>query len=119
MLVEPGFFCTELLSPQSAQYAEPAIADRTTATVRTAQSTDGKQGGDPATLADDLVRLAALDDAAGADAVELFEIKARALLAQADANRNLSSILAHHVIGSARRAALPRPLSAPYVRGRG
>ena len=62
MLVEPGFFCTELLSPQSAQYAEPSVADRTTATVRTGQGMDGKQGGDPATLADDLVRLAALDD---------------------------------------------------------
>src|SRR4051812_49780375 len=27
MLVEPGFFRTELLSPQSTQYAEPSIAD--------------------------------------------------------------------------------------------
>ena len=61
---------------------------------------DGKQGGDPAKLADALVQLAALDEpplrfAAGADAVELFETKAQTLLEQADAHRDLSSSLAH------------------------
>jgi hypothetical protein len=61
---------------------------------------DGKQGGDPAKLASALVALAALDQpparfAAGADAVEVFETKARALLDQADAYRGLSSSLAH------------------------
>ena len=61
MLVEPGFFRTELLSPQSTKFAEPSIADyadRTTATVQAWQSMDGKQGGDPAKLADALVQLA-------------------------------------------------------------
>ena len=51
MLVEPGFFRTELLSPQSTQYAEPSIADyadRTEATVEAWKGMDGKQGGDPA-----------------------------------------------------------------------
>ncbi len=103
MLVEPGFFRTELLTPQSTQYAEPSIedyADRTHATVEAWQGMDGKQGGDPAKLADALVRLAALEEpparfAAGADAVELFETKARTLLAQADAHRDLSTSLAH------------------------
>ena len=103
MLVEPGFFRTELLSPQSTKYAEPSIddyAERTRATVAGWQGMDGKQGGDPAKLADALVQLVALDDppfrfAAGADAVELFESKARALLAQADAHRALSTGLAH------------------------
>jgi NAD(P)-dependent dehydrogenase (short-subunit alcohol dehydrogenase family) len=103
MLVEPGFFRTELLSPQSTQYAEPSIADyadRTTATVEAWRGMDGKQGGDPAKLADALVQLAALDEppvrfAAGADAVELFETKAQTLLDQADAHRELSSSLAH------------------------
>jgi NAD(P)-dependent dehydrogenase (short-subunit alcohol dehydrogenase family) len=104
MLVEPGFFRTELLTPQSTQFAEPSIedyADRSRQTVEAWKDMDGKQGGDPAKLAAALVQLAALGDpparfAAGADAVELFESKARTLLAQADAHRDLSSSLAHH-----------------------
>ena len=103
MLVEPGFFRTELLTPQSTQYAEPSIEDyagRTTQTVEAWKGMDGKQGGDPAKLAAALVQLAALEDpparfAAGADAVELFETKAQTLLTQADAHRELSSSLAH------------------------
>jgi len=103
MLVEPGFFRTELLTPQSTRYAEPSIADyadRTAATIHAWQGMDGKQGGDPARLAAALVHLAALEEpptrfAAGADAVELFETKAHTLLAQADAHRELSTSLAH------------------------
>jgi NAD(P)-dependent dehydrogenase (short-subunit alcohol dehydrogenase family) len=103
MLVEPGFFRTELLSPQSTQYAEPSIedyAERTTATVEAWKGMDGKQGGDPAKLADALIELAALEEppvrfAAGADAVATFEQKANELLAQADAHRELSTNLAH------------------------
>ena len=103
MLVEPGFFRTELLTPRSTNYAEPSIpdyAERTRATVEAWRGMDGHQGGDPAKLADALIQLAALDEpplrfAAGADAVELFETKARTLLAQADAHRELSSNLAH------------------------
>ena len=103
MLVEPGFFRTELLSAQSTSYAEPSIddyAERTRATVAGWQSMDGQQGGDPTKLADALVQLVALDEpplrfAAGADAVELFESKARTLLDQADAHRALSPGLAH------------------------
>ena len=50
---------------------------------------DGKQGGDPAKLADALVKLAGLEEppvrfAAGADAVQTFEVKANTLLAQAN-----------------------------------
>ena len=61
---------------------------------------DGKQGGDPAKLADALVELAALEHApvrfpAGADAVATFEQKANELLAQAEAHRGLSTSLAH------------------------
>jgi len=103
MLVEPGFFRTELLTPQSTQYAEASIedyADRTRQTVEAWKGMDGKQSGDPAKLAAALVQLAALESpparfAAGADAVELFETKAHTLLAQADAHRELSSSLAH------------------------
>jgi NAD(P)-dependent dehydrogenase (short-subunit alcohol dehydrogenase family) len=103
MLVEPGFFRTELLSPQSTQYAEPSIADyveRTQQTIEAWQGMDGKQCGDPAKLADALVELAALEEpparfAAGGDAVAVFEQKANDLLVQADAHRELSTSLAH------------------------
>ncbi len=103
MLIEPGFFRTELLSPQSTQYAEPSIADyadRTTATVEAWRGMDGKQAGDPAKLARALVELADLEEpptrfAGGADAMATFEQKAHDLLAQADAHRELSTSLAH------------------------
>jgi NAD(P)-dependent dehydrogenase (short-subunit alcohol dehydrogenase family) len=102
MLVEPGFFRTELLTGESTTFAEPAIddyAERTKATVAAWRGMDGKQGGDPAKLAAALVQLAALDApplrfAAGADAVQTFEAKAATLLVQADAHRALSSSLA-------------------------
>ena len=88
MLVEPGFFRTELLSNDSTTYALPTIdgyADRTKEIVAAWQSMDGKQGGDPAKLAKALVTLVALNDppvrfAAGADAMQTFEAKANTLL---------------------------------------
>jgi NAD(P)-dependent dehydrogenase (short-subunit alcohol dehydrogenase family) len=102
MLVEPGFFRTELLSPDSTTYAKPSIddyAERARATVAAWNSMDGKQGGDPAKLAATLVELAGLAKpptrfAAGADAVQTFEAKAKTLLAQAHAHRELSFSLA-------------------------
>jgi NAD(P)-dependent dehydrogenase (short-subunit alcohol dehydrogenase family) len=103
MLVEPGFFRTQLLTPESTNFAASSIedyAERTQATVQAWQSMNGKQGGDPAKLAAALVQLTALQEpparfAAGAEAVATFETKARALLDQADAHRELSSDLAH------------------------
>ena len=103
MLVEPGFFRTELLTAGSTTFAEPNIddyAERTRETVAAWSSMSGKQGGDPAKLADAIVRLAALEEpparfAAGADAVQTFKAKANALLAQAGAHRGLSTSLAH------------------------
>jgi len=102
MLVEPGFFRTELLSPESTRYADASIddyAERTAQTVASWKSMDGQQGGDPAKLAAALVQLAGLEEpplrfAAGADAVGAFEQKANTLMAQADAHRDLSSNLA-------------------------
>ncbi|WP_457425438.1 SDR family NAD(P)-dependent oxidoreductase [Roseateles sp. P5_E7] len=102
MLVEPGFFRTELLTAESTTFAPPSIADyaeRTRETVTAWSGMDGKQGGDPVKLARAIVQLAGLDApparfAAGADAVKTFEDKAQALLAQADAHRALSSSLA-------------------------
>ena len=103
MLVEPGFFRTELLTPESTRYAESTIddyAERTRQTVSAWQGMNGQQGGDPAKLAGALVQLVGRDEpplrfAAGADAVATFEQRARDLLAQADAHRELSSNLAH------------------------
>src|SRR6186713_1567185 len=78
MLVEPGFFRTELLSNDSTTYAQPTVdgyAERTKEIVAAWKSMDGKQGGDPAKLAEAIVRLAALKEpptrfAAGADAIQ-------------------------------------------------
>jgi NAD(P)-dependent dehydrogenase (short-subunit alcohol dehydrogenase family) len=103
MLVEPGFFRTELLSPESTRYAEASIedyAERTEQTVAGWKSMNGLQGGDPAKLADALVQLASQAEppvrfVAGADAVATVEQKAKDLLTQADAYRELSSNLAH------------------------
>lgn len=103
MLVEPGFFRTDLLSADSTTHAELSIDDyasRTQGTVTAWKGMNGKQGGDPAKLAAALVELTAQEEpparfAAGADAVEAFESKANTLLAQANAHRELSSSLSH------------------------
>jgi NAD(P)-dependent dehydrogenase (short-subunit alcohol dehydrogenase family) len=103
MLVEPGFFRTELLSPESTNYAEASIkdyAERTTQTVAAWNAMNGQQGGDPAKLATALVQLAGRDEpprrfVAGADAIATVEQKAKDMLAQAGAYRELSSNLAY------------------------
>jgi len=103
MLVEPGFFRTELLTPESTKYAELSIddyAERTTQTVTAWNGMNGRQGGDPAKLATALIQLTSSAEpplrwGAGADAVGVLEQKANTLLTQADAYRALSSSLAH------------------------
>jgi len=103
MLVEPGFFRTELLTPESTKFAASSIedyAERTEQTVAGWKSMNGLQGGDPAKLADALITLASQEEpplrfAAGADAVATLEHKGRDLLAQAHAHRELSGSLAH------------------------
>jgi NAD(P)-dependent dehydrogenase (short-subunit alcohol dehydrogenase family) len=103
MLVEPGFFRTELLTPESATYAEPSIddyAERTAQTVADWNGMNGQQAGDPAKLAAALVTLAVEENpprrwVAGADAVATVEQKAQTLLVEVDAYRQLSSHLAH------------------------
>jgi NAD(P)-dependent dehydrogenase (short-subunit alcohol dehydrogenase family) len=102
-VVEPGFFRTDLLTPESTNYAAPSIddyADRTTATVTAWKGMNGQQGGDPAKLAAALVEVAGQAEpplrwVAGADAVQGVEQKAEELLAQVEAYRELSSSLAH------------------------
>jgi NAD(P)-dependent dehydrogenase (short-subunit alcohol dehydrogenase family) len=103
MIVEPGFFRTELLTPESTSYADSSIkdyAERTEQTIAAWKGMNGLQGGDPAKLAGALIQLAELEEpplrfAAGADAVGVFETRAKDLQAQADAHRELSSNLAH------------------------
>jgi NAD(P)-dependent dehydrogenase (short-subunit alcohol dehydrogenase family) len=103
MLVEPGFFRTELLTNDSTTYATPSIDDyagKTKEIIAAWKSMDGKQTGDPGKLADALVKVAALDNpptrfAAGADAMQTFEAKANMLLAQSRAHRELSASLAY------------------------
>ncbi|GIJ62857.1 SDR family oxidoreductase [Virgisporangium aurantiacum] len=103
MIVEPGFFRTDLLTPESTSFAEPSIddyAERTRRTVTAWSGMSGRQGGDPAKLAAALIELVGSDEpplrwAAGADAVGALEQKAETLLEQADTYRKLSSSLAH------------------------
>jgi NAD(P)-dependent dehydrogenase (short-subunit alcohol dehydrogenase family) len=100
MLVEPGFFRTELLTEESTNYPLPVIddyAEKTKETVTAWKGMSGQQGGDPVKLAKALIKL--IGDAppfrwpAGADAVETFEKKSRELANQANAHRELSSSL--------------------------
>src|SRR5438105_15830424 len=91
MLVEPGFFRTELLTDESTKWPDASIddyAEKTRETVAAWKKMNGLQGGDPAKLAEALVQLASQTETpvrwpAGADAVEALEKKANELLAQA------------------------------------
>jgi NAD(P)-dependent dehydrogenase (short-subunit alcohol dehydrogenase family) len=102
-VIEPGFFRTDLLTPESTTYAELSISDyqqRTKETRAAWQEMNGQQPGDPAKLAEALLTLTELNEpprrwVAGADAVEAAEQKANDLLAQIDAHRGLSTDLAH------------------------
>lgn len=101
MLVEPGFFRTELLTEDSTNYPVPSIddyAEKTRETVKAWKGMSGQQSGDPAKLAKALMQLIAKDDPpqrwpAGADAVETLEKKGQELIDQANAHRDLSSSL--------------------------
>jgi len=109
MLVEPGFFRTELLTEESTNYPKPSIndyAEKTKQTVTAWKGMNGLQGGDPAKLAKALIQLASQDDPpfrwpAGADAIGTFERKANDLIAQANAYRDLSSSLTFDEVGGA------------------
>lgn len=102
-IVVPGFFRTELLTPASTSWAERSIDDYAAQTAQNKAAwdgMDGRQPGDPAKLAAALVPLVDADEpparwVAGADAVQAVEGKARTLLAQVEAHRELSGSLAH------------------------
>ncbi|MFE9399260.1 SDR family oxidoreductase [Streptomyces flavidovirens] len=102
-IVEPGFFRTELLVDASTTWPEPTIddyAERTTATVEAWKSINGRQPGDPAKLAHALLTIADQDRPplrflAGADAIEGATAKAKELLGQAEASRELGGNLSY------------------------
>jgi NAD(P)-dependent dehydrogenase (short-subunit alcohol dehydrogenase family) len=102
MIVNPGFFRTELLTDASTNYAAPAVedyAERRAQQISFYKSQNGKQGGDPVKLAQALIKLAGQDELprrflAGADAIATAEQKIATLQQQIDAYRDLSMSLA-------------------------
>jgi NAD(P)-dependent dehydrogenase (short-subunit alcohol dehydrogenase family) len=102
-LVNPGFFRTQLISDKSMAFGSLSIPDyeeRRKQQQAWWTSQSGQQAGDPAKLARGLVQIARLSPpprrwVAGADAVKTAEQKAKDLLAQAGAFRELSSSLAY------------------------
>ncbi len=82
-IVNPGYFRTELLTPESTTYAPPSIddyADRRDPLVAAWNDTNGKQPGDPAKLAQALVGVAHEQPPlrrfiAGADSIAAIEQK--------------------------------------------
>ncbi|MET9533232.1 MULTISPECIES: SDR family NAD(P)-dependent oxidoreductase [unclassified Streptomyces] len=102
-IVEPGFFRTELLVDASTTWAELSVDDyaaRTAAARKQWQSMNGQQSGDPAKLASAVLAIAGQQQpparfVAGSDAIEAVAAKARELLAQAEASRELGADLTH------------------------
>jgi NAD(P)-dependent dehydrogenase (short-subunit alcohol dehydrogenase family) len=102
-VVNPGFFRTELLTTESTNYAPASIedyAEQSAANREFFESMNGKQGGDPAKLAQALVTIARepsppLRFIAGADAIAGAEAALAARQQQIDAYRGLSTSLAH------------------------
>jgi NAD(P)-dependent dehydrogenase (short-subunit alcohol dehydrogenase family) len=101
-IVNPGFFRTELLTKESTNYAAASIddyAERSAAMREFWESMNGKQGGDPAKLAQALLAIVAEEQPplrfiAGADAIETAEAKLAERQQQIDAFRYLSTSLA-------------------------
>lgn len=118
LIVNPGFFRTELLTEESTNYAEPSVEDyneRRTQQLLFWNARNGKQSGDPTKLAQALITLASQKELprrfiAGADAIGAAEQKVVVLQQQINAYRELSTSLAFDEIdgaiaGSSRRRA--------------
>jgi NAD(P)-dependent dehydrogenase (short-subunit alcohol dehydrogenase family) len=101
--VNPGFFRTELLTPESTSFAEHTIADygeRRQAQEQFWQGYSGQQAGDPAKLAQALLTISAAEKPprrflAGADAIATAEQVVADLQHDIDAYRELSNSLAY------------------------
>jgi NAD(P)-dependent dehydrogenase (short-subunit alcohol dehydrogenase family) len=107
-IVNPGFFRTELLTKESTNYAERSIEDyaqRNAAQREFWESQNGQQSGDPAKLAEALLRIVGEKQPprrliAGADAIGTAEEVIATLQQEIDAFRELSSSLALDEVGS-------------------
>jgi NAD(P)-dependent dehydrogenase (short-subunit alcohol dehydrogenase family) len=94
-IVNPGFFRTELLTPESTNFAPPSIgdyADRRAAQIDWWTSQNGAQAGDPAKLAEALLTVASEQPPrrrfiAGADSIASTERKVDELRADIAVNR--------------------------------
>jgi len=94
-IVNPGFFRTELLTPESTNFAQTRIddyAERRAAQIEWWTSQNGRQSGDPAKLARALVTIADEEPPrrrfiAGADSIASTEQKVAELQADIDLNR--------------------------------
>lgn len=101
-IVEPGFFRTGLLTPDSTIWAENSFEDYTAKNSELRpfwKSMNGKQQGDPAKLAAALIKIADEKEPpkrwlAGADAIATAEQKVADFQKQINAYRDLSSSLA-------------------------
>lgn len=103
MIVEPGFFRTELLvEGASTIWPDLSVEDyaqRTKQTITAWSGMNGLQGGDPAKLATAMVSLSdsgelPLRFVAGADAMATVEANLKTIQKQIDAHRDLSASLA-------------------------
>jgi NAD(P)-dependent dehydrogenase (short-subunit alcohol dehydrogenase family) len=108
IVVNPGFFRTELLTDESTNFANNPIDDyneRRAQQMKFWKGYNGQQSGDPAKLAQALITISSQEKPphrflAGADAVATAEQVAATLQQQTNAYRELSSSLAYDsVIG--------------------
>jgi NAD(P)-dependent dehydrogenase (short-subunit alcohol dehydrogenase family) len=107
-IVNPGFFRTDLLTKESTNYAQPSIedyAERNAAQREFWEGQNGQQTGDPAKLAQALLRIVGEEQPprrfiAGADAIATAEQVIATLQQETDAFRELSNSLALNEVGS-------------------
>ena len=97
-VVEPGFFRTDLLAPQSVVFGRVAVDgyDAPSAIEANWQTYNGTQSGDPAKLGKALVQIAAMASppkqfCAGSDAVAGITADLKARLAEIEAHQKLSA----------------------------
>src|SRR5260370_5393189 len=109
IIINPGFFRTELLTEESTNYAERPMEDyneRRAQQMQFWKGQNGQQSGDPAKLAQALITISSLEKPprrfiAGADAIGTAEQVVAALQQQIDAFRDLSTSLAFDEVGGA------------------
>jgi NAD(P)-dependent dehydrogenase (short-subunit alcohol dehydrogenase family) len=103
IVVNPGFFRTELLTEESTNYADKPIRDydeRRAQQMEFWKGYNGKQSGDPIKLANALIKISNLEKPphrfiAGADAIGTAEQVIAILQQEINAYRDLSSSLAY------------------------